>query len=62
MGDGGASRTTVTAVVAAAPAPATIARSDSQRRLDVNPLLAIVITGILAFGAHILFVLALRSK
>ena len=29
---------------------------------DVNPLLAIIITAVLAFGAHVLLTLALRSK
>ena len=33
-----------------------------QRRSDVNPLLAIIITAVLAFGAHVLLTLALRSK
>ena len=28
----------------------------------MNPWLAVVITGVLAFGLHILFVLAFRSK
>ena len=32
------------------------------RRLPVNPILAIVITGIVAFTLHILFVIAFRSK
>ena len=29
---------------------------------DVDPLLAIIITAVLAFGAHVLLTLALRSK
>jgi hypothetical protein len=28
----------------------------------VNPWLAVLITGVIAFGLHILFVLALRNK
>ena len=37
-------------------------RFRTQRRSDVNPLLAIIITAVLAFGAHVLLTLALRSK
>ena len=34
----------------------------SYWRIEVNPLLAILVTGAVAFAAHVLVVLALRSK
>ena len=39
-----------------------IATIELRGGLLVNPLLAVVITGVVAFAAHILFVFVLRSK